>query len=143
MAINFNKSRGADDALMADINTTPLVDVMLVLLIIFLITIPAVTTSIAIKLPKETLVKSEPKLETIVISVDATGASFLKNEKLMGQADLQNRLELIKKRQAVMPEVHIRGDLSASYETIGQTVYALQQAGVTRIGFITQPPARN
>lgn len=143
MAITFNKSRNSEDALMADINTTPLVDVMLVLLIIFLITIPAVTTSIAIKLPKETLVKSEPKLETIVISVDATGASFWKNEKLMGQADLQNRLEVIKKRQVVMPEVHIRGDSGASYETIGQTVYALQQAGVTRIGFITQPPVRN
>jgi biopolymer transport protein ExbD len=142
MAITFNKSRNSEDALMADINTTPLVDVMLVLLIIFLITIPAVTTSIAIKLPKETLVKSEPKLETIVISVDATGASFWKNDKLAGQADLQNRLRAIQ-ALPVKPEVHIRGDSSASYETIGQTVYTLQQAGVTRIGFITQPPARN
>ena len=142
MAISFNKSRGADDALMADINTTPLVDVMLVLLIIFLITIPAVTTSISIKLPKETLVKSEPKLETLVISVDAAGAIFWKNDKLEGQADLQNRLRAIQAMQ-VKPEVHIRGDASASYEAIGQTVYALQQAGVTRIGFITQPPARN
>ena len=142
MAISFNKSRNAEDALMADINTTPLVDVMLVLLIIFLITIPAVTTSITIKLPKETLVKSEPKLETIVISVDAAGASFWKNDKLTGQADLQNRLQAIQ-ALPVKPEVHIRGDANASYETIGQTVYALQQAGITRIGFITQPPARN
>lgn len=142
MAVSFNKLNAADDALMADINTTPLVDVMLVLLIIFLITIPAVTTSIQVKLPKAVNVKSEATLETIVISVDASGASFWKNDKLNGPQDLQNRLNVLQNLKD-KPEVHIRGDANANYDSIGKTVYALQQAGITRIGFITQPPAKN
>ncbi len=142
MAITFNKSRNDDDALMAEINTTPLVDVMLVLLIIFLITIPAVTTSIQVKLPKETSEKSEIQPETIVISVDANSARFWRNDLITSSLDLQNRLEVIK-QMPVMPTVHIRGDASVNFETIGKLVYDLKSAGVTSIGFITQPPDKN
>lgn len=142
MAITFNKSRGADDALMSDINTTPLVDVMLVLLIIFLITIPAVNTAIAVRLPKEINQIRLTQPENIIISVDASGNAFWFDAKLNSPQALQSKLETIK-AMAVKPEVHIRGDASANYDTIGQVVYALQAAGVTRIGFITQPPEKN
>ncbi|MDO8770377.1 MAG: biopolymer transporter ExbD [Burkholderiaceae bacterium] len=142
MAITFNKSCGADDALMSDINTTPLVDVMLVLLIIFLITIPVVNSSIVVRLPKETNQIHQTQLETIVVTVDAGGATYWLNEKLDTPQKLQNKLQSIASSSS-KPEVHIRGDASANYQAIGQVVYALQQAGVTRIGFITQPPANN
>ena len=142
MAITFNKSRNDDDALMAEINTTPLVDVMLVLLIIFLITIPAVTTSIQVKLPKETIVKSEAQLETIVISVDANSARYWRNDPITSQQDFDKRLAEISKMD-VKPTFHIRGDASVSFDAIGKLVYVLKEAGVVSIGFITQPPDKN
>lgn len=142
MAITFNKSRGADDALMSDINTTPLVDVMLVLLIIFLITIPAVNTSINVRLPKEINQIRLTQPENIIISVDVNGNAFWFDAKLSHPKALESKLAAIK-AMVVKPEVHIRGDANANYDTIGQVVYALQAAGVTRIGFITQPPANN
>jgi biopolymer transport protein ExbD len=142
MAITFNKSRNDDDVLMSEINTTPLVDVMLVLLIIFLITIPAVTTSIQVKLPKQTIVKSEALPETVVISVDASSISYWRNDKITNPQDLKNKLDVIR-QMPVKPAVHIRGDASVSFETIGQLVYALKDAGVVSIGFITQPVDKN
>jgi biopolymer transport protein ExbD len=142
MAITFNKSRNDDDALMAEINTTPLVDVMLVLLIIFLITIPAVTTSIQVKLPKEINQIRETQTENVIISVNELGNAYWFDSKLSSFQELKGKLVALKKPMNSL-EVHIRGDASANYETIGQVVYALQEAGVTRIGFITQPPAKN
>ena len=142
MAITFNKSRNDDDALMADINTTPLVDVMLVLLIIFLITIPAVTTSIQVKLPKETNQIRETQIENIIISVNEVGNAYWFDSKLTSFEELKGKLVALNKPIKDL-EVHIRGDANANYETIGQVVYALQEAGVSRIGFITQPPAKN
>jgi biopolymer transport protein ExbD len=142
MAITFNKSRNDDDALMAEINTTPLVDVMLVLLIIFLITIPAVTTSIQVKLPKEVNQIRQTQTENIIISVNDAGNAYWFDSKLSTFKELKGKLLALKKPMDSL-EVHIRGDANANYETIGQVVYALQEAGVTRIGFITQPPAKN
>jgi biopolymer transport protein ExbD len=142
MAITFNKSRNDDDALMAEINTTPLVDVMLVLLIIFLITIPAVTTSIQVKLPKEINQIRQTQTENIIISVTDAGNAYWFDSKLSTFQELKGKLLALKKPMDSL-EVHIRGDANANYETIGQVVYALQEAGVTRIGFITQPPAKN
>lgn len=142
MAITFSKSRSDDDVLMSEINTTPLVDVMLVLLIIFLITIPAVTTSIQLKLPVAKNITSEATLQTVVISVDKTSVSYWKNDKIASPQDLQNRLALVK-QMPIKPTVHIRGDASVSFEAIGQLVYSLKEAGVTSIGFITQPPDKN
>jgi biopolymer transport protein ExbD len=142
MAITFNKSRNDDDALMAEINTTPLVDVMLVLLIIFLITIPAVTTSIQVKLPKEKIIKSEAQLETIVISIDANSVRYWRNDPITSPQDFQSRLDAIKKMND-KPTVHIRADASVSFDAIGKLVYGLKEAGVVSIGFITQPPDKN
>jgi biopolymer transport protein ExbD len=142
MAITFNKSRNDDDALMAEINTTPLVDVMLVLLIIFLITIPAVTTSIQVKLPKEVNQIRQTQTENIIISVNQFGNAYWFDSKLGTFQEIKDKLVALKKPMNSL-EVHIRGDANANYETIGQVVYALQEAGVTRIGFITQPPAKN
>ncbi|HMS26932.1 MAG TPA: biopolymer transporter ExbD [Burkholderiaceae bacterium] len=137
MAITYQKSSQADDALMADINTTPLVDVMLVLLIIFLITIPAVTTSIPVKLPKENNIKSEATVKTIVISLDATAQRYWLDEKINSTTDLQKRISLFKQINDT-PNVHIRADASVDFAVIGQLVYDLKAAGVTNIGFITQ-----
>jgi biopolymer transport protein ExbD len=119
-----------------------LVDVMLVLLIIFLITIPAVTTSIQVRLPKEQNQIRQTQAENIIISVNASGQAYWFDNKLGNLQELKGRLEALKKPMDSL-EVHIRGDASANYEAIGQVVYALQLAGVTRIGFITQPPAKN
>jgi biopolymer transport protein ExbD len=131
---------GQEQAVSA-INTTPLVDVMLVLLIIFLITIPVVNYSVPVDLPKERNEVRESKPENIVISVDAGGRLYWLDAKVGGVDDLVARL----KKVAVMdpqPEVHIRGDWKSDYEPVGQIIYACQRAGIVKIGFITEPPAR-
>jgi len=139
VAISFHKSAQGEDALLAEINTTPLVDVMLVLLIIFLITIPAVNTSVAVSLPRQTNQVRETRPENVLISVDASGATYWYDARLPDAQALQDRLKAIS-AQTPQPEVHIRGDARADYEAIGRIVYACQQAGITRIGFITEPP---
>jgi biopolymer transport protein ExbD len=125
----------------SEINTTPLVDVMLVLLIIFLITIPVVVTSIPVKLPKETNQPRTSKAENIVLSVNKDGDIYW-NELLIPSAIvLVERL----KKEAVkdpQPEVHIRGDGAARYESVGRTIFACQRAGITKISFVTEPPPR-
>ena len=141
MAILFKQSAADDDALMSQINTTPLVDVMLVLLIIFLITIPVVNSSILVSLPKESIQVRETRPENIVVSVDAAGGVYWFDTRLDTQT-LTQRLAQIA-GMVPQPEVHIRGDLRADYESVGKVVLACQQAGIARIGFITEPPARD
>ena len=140
MAIGFFKGGRDEDALLADINTTPLVDVMLVLLIIFLITIPAVHTSVAVSLPRQANQVRETRPENVVVSVDATGATYWGDQRLPDARALQERLQAAA-RQQPQPEVHIRGDARADFEAVGRVVYACETAGITRIGFITEPPA--
>ena len=125
----------------AEINTTPLVDVMLVLLIIFLITIPVVVTSIPVKLPKETNQPRTSKPENIVLSVNKDGDIYWNELLIPGTNALVERLkkESVKDPQ---PEVHIRGDGAARYESVGRTIFACQRAGITKISFVTEPPAR-
>lgn len=142
MAINFNSGPVDDDTVLSDINTTPLVDVMLVLLIIFLITIPVVNTSILVDLPKEVNQIRETKPENIVVSVDATGGIYWYDTKLKGMEDLLGRLRKIA-TLSPQPEVQIRGDARAEYDSVGKVVYAAQRMGIVKIGFITEPPARN
>ena len=127
-----------DDEIMNEINTTPLVDVMLVLLIIFLITIPVVTTSIKVDLPKEKNMVRETKPENVIISVDVQGKIFLYDTPIKNSDDLLNRM----KKFAVMtpqPEVQIRGDGKSDFESVGRVMYAVQRAGITKVGFITEP----
>ena len=132
--------READDDLVAAINTTPLVDVMLVLLIIFLITIPVVIQSVPVELPKERNLPTQTKPENIVIAVDRDGTVFWNNQSV-DEAKLLERLKEIAVRQP-QPEVHIRGDKEGRYEFVGRVVFACQRAGILKIGFITEPPPR-
>ncbi|MDO9603145.1 biopolymer transporter ExbD [Hydrogenophaga sp.] len=140
MAMNIPGDGGEDEAISA-INTTPLVDVMLVLLIIFLITIPVVNYSVPVDLPKERIEVREAKPEDVVISVDNQGGIYWLDAKVDGTQALIERLKKI----AVLknqPEVHIRGDWRSNYEPVGRIIYACQRAGIVKIGFITEPPAR-
>ncbi|CAN5320234.1 biopolymer transporter ExbD [soil metagenome] len=137
MAMNLGSS-GDEDEVVATINTTPLVDVMLVLLIIFLITIPVVTQTVPMSLPKETNIARQTKPENIEISVNKDGDVFWNAQQLDNEALFQ-RL----KKVAVMtpqPEVHIRGDEKARYESIGRVVFACQRAAILKISFVTEPP---
>jgi biopolymer transport protein ExbD len=134
----MNVGSEKDDEIMNEINTTPLVDVMLVLLIIFLITIPVVTTSIKVDLPKEKNMVRETKPENVIISVDAKGKIFLYDTPIKNSDDLLQRM----KKFAVMkpqPEVQIRGDGKSDFESVGRVMYAVQRAGITKVGFITEP----
>ena len=140
MAIAISSDQ-PDDEVVSTINTTPLVDVMLVLLIIFLITIPVAIQAIPVELPKETNQPTQTKPENIVIAVNHDGEIFWGMTKVAGNQDLLKHL----KEVSVMtpqPEVHVRGDYQARYESVGRVVYACQRAGILKVGFITEPPPR-
>ena len=141
MAMNVGSS--SDDGepqLNNTINTTPLVDVMLVLLIIFLITVPVVTQTIKLELPKERNLPTLTKPENIVIAVNRDGEVYWSKERMPDTEALVARLkiEAVKEPQ---PEVHIRGDSEVRYESVGRVVVACQRAGIFKVGFITEPPA--
>jgi biopolymer transport protein ExbD len=141
MGMSIGSSGGDEDQIVSAINTTPLVDVMLVLLIIFLITIPVVTTSIPVTLPKERNEIRETRPENITISVDAQGRIFWNDLNIKTNDALIERLKKI----AVLvpqPEVQIRGDGTGRYEGVGRVIYACQRAGIAKVGFITEPPPR-
>jgi biopolymer transport protein ExbD len=140
MAMSVGSSSDEDEV-NSTINTTPLVDVMLVLLIIFLITIPVVTQSIAMSLPKEVNIARQTKPENIEISVNKDGDVFWNSQPVADSEVLFQRL----KKVAVMvpqPEVHIRGDERSRYESIGRVVFACQRAAIAKISFITEPPPK-
>jgi biopolymer transport protein ExbD len=142
MGITVGQAEGSgEDEVVAAINTTPLVDVMLVLLIIFLITIPVVTHTVPVALPKETNHARETRAENINISVTREGAVYWNEQKVNNSDDLLGRLKKVAVLQP-QPEVQIHGDGEARYEGVGKVVYAIQRAGILKIGFITEPPAR-
>lgn len=142
MAMTIPGSGEGEDEVISTINTTPLVDVMLVLLIIFLITIPVVNFSVPVDLPKERNEVRESRPEDIVVSVDSQGQIYWLDSRVENVDALIVKLKKI----AVMkpqPEVHIRGDWKSTYEPVGQIIYACQRAGIVKIGFITEPPVRS
>ena len=140
--MSFNMaSSDAEDEVVSTINTTPLVDVMLVLLIIFLITIPVVVQSIQVQLPKETNVPTLTKPENIVISVNRDGEIFWDRVLVPTGQQLVDKLK-VEAVKLPQPEVHIRGDYEARYEFIGRVIFACQRAGIIKVGFITEPPVR-
>jgi biopolymer transport protein ExbD len=141
MAMAVGSPGGEEDEVVSAINTTPLVDVMLVLLIIFLITIPVVTTSIPVQLPKEAIQVRESKPENIIISVDPAGGIFWNDLKIPNTQALVDRLKTVSVKKP-QPEVQIRGDLSAKYDSVGKVIYACQRAGIVKVSFITEPPPR-
>jgi biopolymer transport protein ExbD len=140
MAMNLANADGDEDEMNATINTTPLVDVMLVLLIIFLITVPVVTQSVQLDLPKERNLPTQTKPENIVIAVNREGEVFWGTERLPDNETLVERLKAESKKEP-QPEVHIRGDGEVRYESVGRVVLAAQRAGIFKVGFITEPPA--
>ncbi len=127
------------DEVMNEINMTPLVDVMLVLLIIFIITIPVMKHTVNIDLPRATNQVEDAKPATIRLSVDAQGAYFW-NESQIADADLLPKLQAEAGKQP-QPELHIRGDKDVRYERVAQAMAAAQQSGIQKIGFITEPKA--
>ncbi|MRD45971.1 biopolymer transporter ExbD [Caenimonas koreensis DSM 17982] len=125
------------DDVMNEINMTPLVDVMLVLLIIFIITVPVMQHSVNIDLPQATNKVVDAKPETVRLSVDAQGSYFL-NEKRVDDQDLAAALKTEAQRNP-QPELHIRGDKAVRYERVAQAMAVAQQSGLRKIGFITEP----
>jgi biopolymer transport protein ExbD len=131
---------GEDQALNSTINTTPLVDVMLVLLIIFLITVPVINKVVPVKLPDAANIPTQTKPENIVIAVDAAGNIYWNNAVL---ANAQELLDKVKAKAVVkpQPEIHIRADKNAMFQSVGRVLYAIQRGGIVKVGFITQPDA--
>lgn len=140
MGMSVGPSDAEDDTISA-INTTPLVDVMLVLLIIFLITIPVVIQTVPVELPKERNVVTQTKPENIVISVSKDGDIFWNQQSVADSEELFQKLK-VEAVKIPQPEVHIRGDMSARYESVGRVVYAAQRASILKLGFITEPPMK-
>jgi len=136
MAMNWGPQD--DDEIIGTINTTPLVDVMLVLLIIFLITIPVVTTSVKVDLPKESNVVRESLPENLIISVDKAGQIYLYDTPVKNGQDLFERVSQVATRKP-QPEVQIRGDGAADFEAVGRVMNAVQRAGIAKVSFITEP----
>jgi biopolymer transport protein ExbD len=138
MSISTGGGPGEEDQPLSAINTTPLVDVMLVLLIIFLITVPVITQSVRVELPKAANIPTQTKPENINIAVDAEGNVFW-NTGLVPTSDaLLERLKAV----AVMdpqPEIHVRGDKHTKYEHIGRVIVLCQRSGIQKVGFITEP----
>jgi biopolymer transport protein ExbD len=140
MAMHLGPSEG-DDELLTTINTTPLVDVMLVLLIIFLITIPVVTTSVKVDLPHEVQHPRETKPDNIILSVNAQGQAYLYDTPVRSHADLIQQLQTLAQKTP-QPEVQIRGDAQTDFEAVGRVLYDAQMAGLTKVRFVTDPQGK-
>jgi biopolymer transport protein ExbD len=138
MAMNVGPSEGGEDEAISAINTTPLVDVMLVLLIIFLITIPVINKTVKVDLPKAVNIPTQTKPENITIAVDKDGNIYWNDTRVANP----DALLLDVKQAAVLkpqPEIHIRGDKETRYEAIGRVMYMVQRGGVQKVGFLTEP----
>jgi biopolymer transport protein ExbD len=126
-----------NDDVMSEINMTPLVDVMLVLLIIFIITVPVLTHSVEIELPRASNVPDISKPNTVQLSIDASGEVYW-NERKISQAELATHLSAAA-NATPQPEIHLRGDRTVAYEHVVKTMAAVQSAGILKLGFVTEP----
>ena len=143
MSMNVGSDSNSDeDQVMSEINTTPLVDIMLVLLIIFLITSPVVLKLQKINLPSETNQTLKAKPENVNIVVNKDGEMYWNQTRLKDTNALFEflKVEAVKVPQ---PEVHVRGDQDVRYEYIGKVIYTTQRAGIQKVGFITEPPDKS
>lgn len=144
---------GDNDTTMSDINTTPLVDVMLVLLIIFLIAVPVVVQSLKLKLPNVRFEPTATKPENVSLSITGAGndcqvylgVARINHEDLLAYAVKKLRAEVERKGANLtaddLPEAHIRADVNTPYQCVGGAIYTMQQAGFSKVGFISEPPA--
>ena len=135
--LDSDSSSSSGDDVMNEINMTPMVDIMLVLLIIFIITVPVLKHAVNVDLPRATNTPQTAKPETVTLSVDADGAYFL-NQTQVSDTELADQLKQAA-GQNPQPDLHIRGDKAVRYERVAQAMAAAQQAGVKKIGFITEP----
>jgi biopolymer transport protein ExbD len=138
MAMSVGPPSGDEPGVMANINTTPLVDVMLVLLIIFLITIPVINKTVKVDLPKAVNIPTQTKPENITVAVDKNGNIYWNDKSMPTRDDLLAYVKAaaVEKPQ---PEVHIRADRDSRYEAVGRVLYALQRGGIVKVGFLTEP----
>jgi len=129
---------GGGIPVMSNINTTPLVDVMLVLLIIFLITIPVINKTVKVDLPKAVNIPTQTKPENITIAVDKDGQVYWNDKAVPNMQALLDNIKsaAVKKPQ---PELHIRGDKDTRFEAIGRVMYMVQRGGIVKVGFLTEP----
>ncbi len=130
----------ADDDFNPEINTTPLVDVMLVLLIIFIITIPVMNHSVKIDLPRATNQPNETKPENINLAIDAQGKVYW-NAETVDAAQLTARIAEAAQKKP-QPELHLRIERTTQYEKVAQVMAAAQSGGLGKIGFVTDPQAK-
>ena len=137
MAMNVGGS-DEDQGVMSSINTTPLVDVMLVLLIIFLVTIPVINKSVPVDLPKAVNIPTQTKPENITVAVDKEGNIYWNDRRMPNKDDLLAHIKEAAVRKP-QPEVHIRADRDAKFEAVGRVLYAIQRGGVVKVGFLTEP----
>jgi biopolymer transport protein ExbD len=137
MAMNLGGSE-EEQSVMANINTTPLVDVMLVLLIIFLITIPVINKSVPVDLPKAVNIPTQTKPENITVAVDKEGNIYWNDRRMPNKEELLDHIKEAAVRKP-QPEVHIRADRDAKFEAVGRVLYAIQRGGVVKVGFLTEP----
>ena len=139
MSMSVGSDSGDEDQVMSEINTTPLVDIMLVLLIIFLITSPVVLKLQKINLPIETNQALQAKPQNVNIVVNKDGEIYLGQTRLKDTNELFDYLK-VEAVKVPQPEVHVRGDQETRYESIGRVIYTTQRAGIQKVGFITEPP---
>jgi biopolymer transport protein ExbD len=140
MSMSAGPPAGGDEdrGIMSEINTTPLVDIMLVLLIIFLITIPVITKNVPVAVPKAVNIPTQTKPENITISVTSDGEVYWAQQHVPNMKLLVDRIE----REAVkvpQPEIHIRADANTDYKNVGKVIAAINRGGVIKVGFITEP----
>ncbi len=138
MSMSVGSPAGEEDSFNTTINTTPLVDVMLVLLIIFLITIPVITKSIKVDLPKAANIATQTKPENITVAVDSAGNIYWNDKRLPDLNKLIEEVALVAV-QDPQPEIHVRGDSDARYEAVARVIYGIQRGGVVKVGFLTEP----
>jgi biopolymer transport protein ExbD len=138
MAMSLSSADGDERGIMSEINTTPLVDVMLVLLIIFLITIPVITKTVPVQVPKAVNIPTQTKPENITLSVTADGDVYWSQTRMQ---DMNQLVQLIEKEavKVPQPEVHIRADAQTDYKNVGKVIAAINRGGIIKVGFITEP----
>jgi len=140
MSMSVGGGNAGEETVMSDINTTPLVDVMLVMLIIFLITIPIITKTIPVELPTPRNIATQTKPENITLSIDGAGKMYWNGAAVADRTQLLN-LVVAEARKTPQPEIHIRGDRQARFEAIGRAIFIIQQGGLVKVGFLTEPKA--
>ena len=133
----FSSSHDDNDEVLSEINMVPLIDVMLVLLIVFIITVPVIQHAVKVDLPQASTQKVQLKPDNIQLSVDAQG-QYHWNKTPVGDEELHTRFAAAAQQQP-QPELHIRGDKTVRYERVAQAMAAAQRAGIQKLGFITEP----